>query len=611
MSPEELSPRDKHLLLCASFLALMAAGVGFVFRAMVGSLWAVEYTALQSRVGELFGAGLWPIAIMMILFSFVVDRVGYKASMYVAFALQVISVVLTITASSFNGMWWACVFAGLGHGVVEAVTNPLVASAFRTEKTKYLSILHAAWPAGLVLGGTIYMGFFGSVDQWALAKWAWVAMLLPVLAYAAMYAICKRFPVDERVEAKVPYTDMLKEFGGLGAFLAITFIGYELFNQVGANKGVQSFLNIFAFAGSQYKQLFASLALGAAGGTIVGLIFKSKGKWMFFFLCVLMVPLATAELATDAWIKKLMEPAMGTYAGWALVFSASIMMILRFFAGIPLKKMGPLGLLMISSVFSIIGLFALSYATGIAVLAAFVFYAVGQTFYWPAVLGFTAERFPKGGALTLNTVSAMGLLTVGIFGFTFLGALQDNYNAEIIAAEHPAIVKAIQAEEQGKAAEDRICDSGVFFGVKYPTIKKAGVTAHPDFKKLEDAALERAIVAALANDSKAATSAADKAMLEAGKAKDPEKAKAELKASLDKNPNAALLAVLKKDPEIAPTAALDMSLLESPRRTLRAAAVLPVSMTIGFFLIIMWFRRNGGYKPIVLAEEVAGESSEA
>ncbi len=84
-----------------------------------------------------------------------------------------------------------------------------------------------------------------------------------------------------------------------------------------------------------------------------------------------MIPLATAEIATDGWIQNLMKPTMGDYAGWALVFSAGIMMILRFFAGIPLKYTGPLGLLLISSIFSIIGLFTLSYVSGVAVLLAF------------------------------------------------------------------------------------------------------------------------------------------------------------------------------------------------------------------------------------------------
>ena len=103
---------------------------------------------------------------------------------------------------------------------------------------------------------------------------------------------------------------------------------------------------------------------------------------MFFFLCLIMIPLATAEIATDGWIRNLMAPVMGDdMAGWALVGSAFIMMTLRFFSGIPLKiAKGPLGLLLISSIFSIIGLFALSYASGAMFFVAFVFYAVGQTY---------------------------------------------------------------------------------------------------------------------------------------------------------------------------------------------------------------------------------------
>ena len=68
----------------------------------------------------------------------------------------------------------------------------------------------------------------------------------------------------------------------------------------------------------------------------------------------------------------------------------------------------------------------MSSVSGSLIFGAFVLYAIGQTFYWPTVLGFVSEQFPKGGAMTLNTVSAMGLLTVGIFGFPFLGAAQDH-----------------------------------------------------------------------------------------------------------------------------------------------------------------------------------------
>ena len=522
-----MTDKDRSLLFWASFLSLMAAGMGFAFRAMVPELWGAEYNVLDADVGKLFGAGLWPIAIMMILFSLIVDKIGYKTSMIIAFLLQATSVVLTYTAQSFNAMLWACIFAGLGHGVVEAVINPLVASIYRNDKTKWLAILHAAWPAGIAAGAAIYMTIFKDAEAWEAARLAWFIILLPVLAYAGMYLICKRFPVDERVEAKVPYTEMLRELGGLGAFLAISFIGYEAYAQLDL------------FADGQYTRLLAALGIGAVGGLAFGLIVRSAGRWMFFFLCVLMVPLATAELGTDGWIQNLMKPTLGDYAGWALVFSATIMMGLRFFAGIPLKHMGPLGLLMISSVFSIIGLFALSVATGVLIFVAFVFYAVGQTFYWPAILGFTSERYPKGGALTLNTVSAMGLMTVGIFGFPFLGAVQDNYNAKAVMTDHPAIVETVHTEKRTievKGNTEEIVQEKVFFGVSYPAINATAIMAQPEF---------------------------------------PADGKAPLQAKLD----------------------------NTGRKTVRVAAVLPATMAIGFLMLIIWFKTHGGYKPIRLTED--------
>ena len=522
--------KEKQFLLWASFLALMAAGVGFVFRAMVPALWGAEFGVSDGQVGVLLGAGLWPIAIMMILFSFVVDKIGYQKSMFIAFMFQSISVVLTFSADSYKEMWWACISAGIGHGVVEAVINPLCVSVFRDEKTKAMNILHASWPAGIVFGGTIfllfYMGTPTDIQTWADAKLAWGFMLIPVIAYGIMFFFCKKFPIDERIENDISMSEMFQEFGGLGAFLSITFIGYELFSQLG--------LFSDGFAGS-YTRLITSFLVGVIGGSIFGFLVKAKGKLMFFFICLLMIPLATAEIATDGWIQNLMKPTMGDYAGWALVFSASIMMILRFFAGVPLRYTGPLGLLLISSVFSIIGLFTLSYVSGFLVFVAFIIYAVGQTFYWPSVLGFVAERFPRGGALTLNTVSAIGLLTVGIFGFPFLGAVQDHYNAKAIIEAQPKLVQMIKSENRMFDDTPIFAETNLF-GVSYNTIRPNAVMAQPEFS---------------------------------------EESKETLKAILS----------------------------QTGRSTLRVAAWLPISMVIGFTLMLLWFKKNGGYKPIILADE--------
>jgi MFS family permease len=521
-----LTKRNRSLIFWASFLALAAASFGFVLRVMLPEIWMAEFGITAEEAGGLFGASLWPVAITMILFSLVIDKIGYKRSMFCAFGLQAISVVLTFIAKDVRIMWWACIFGGLGHGVVEAVINPLCASAYRENKSKWLNILHASWPAGIVAGGIVYLTVYKTMNWHVI----FLFLLVPVVIYGVMFAMCHKYPVDERVEANVPMMGMLREFGGLGAFLAITFLFHELAQQI---HGMTN-----ALGAIMSNLLLVSACVGAVGGTLFGIAVKARGKILFFILCLIMIPLATAELATDGWIQTLMRPVLAgefnLHSGWAIVASAFIMMVLRFFAGVPLKYMSPPGLLLLSSVFSIAGLYLLSGAHGTLIFLAFALYAVGQTFYWPTVLGFVSERFPKGGAMTLNTVSAMGLLTVGIFGFPFLGAVKDNFDAQTVQQEAPALYEKYEIADKS------------FFGWKYDSIKSGEVLADPVFVPAENATPE--VVAAT------------------------EAAKTTLADKID----------------------------ESARRTIRVAAVLPLTMAIAFGLILLWFKSQGGYKPIEL-----------
>lgn len=541
-----LSELDKQKLFWASFLALTAAGVGFVFRVMIPTMWEGHFQINLETVGQLTGAALWPIAITMILFSLLVDRIGYKVSMFFAFALQAASVVLTIRATDITALWWACFCAGLGHGVVEAVINPLCASIYRDQKSKMLNILHASWPAGIVLGGVCYMLLIDPEKAlWDNTRWIFWLMLVPVVCYGLLFLMCRRFPVDQRVEANVPMREMLREFGGLGAFLASSFLLYEIFTQVGLNDAIGQ------LGWGDNGKLYLCLGLGVVCGILFGWAVGSPGKILFFFLCVIMIPLATAELATDAWIQTLMKPIMGANAaGWAIVFSAGIMMTLRFFAGIPLKVMSPPVLLLVSSIFSIIGLYALSSSQGAWIFAAFVLYAVGQTFYWPTMLGLVSEQFPKGGAMTLNTVSAMGLLTVGIFGFPFLGAVQDHYNTQTLEKTEPALFAEVRDSDRKfvdntnpeKPVDKPFFESKNFFGVRYDSMNK------DEFLKIVP----------------------------------PDQ-----------------LATVEKD------------LKSTSQSSLKVAAVLPAIMAVAFLLIIIYFMIRGGYRPVHLDSHAEAEEPEA
>ena len=75
-------------------------------------------------------------------------------------------------------------YLGLGNGTVEAFINPVVATMFKKDKTKWLNILHAGWPGGLVIGGvlTILLGAQAAED-WRMKVYL---IAIPAIVYLVM-----------------------------------------------------------------------------------------------------------------------------------------------------------------------------------------------------------------------------------------------------------------------------------------------------------------------------------------------------------------------------------------------------------------------------------------
>lgn len=406
MSNSNTTAKHDQWLFWACFISLIATAFGFIVRAMIIDDWGDQFGLTQTQKGEIFGVGLWPFAISIVLFSLVIDKIGYGKAMAFAFICHVSSAIITIFATGYWSLYIGTFIVALGNGTVEAVINPVVATMFRKEKTKWLNILHAGWPGGLVLAGIMVL-LMGPDVNW---QWKVGLILIPTLVYGVMM-LGQKFPVSERVSAGVSYLAMLREVGFVGALIVAALMTFE----VG---------RVFAWP----LWLEVLVIFGLAGG--YGFYVKSLGRPLFIFLLLIMIPLATTELGTDSWITPLMEPemrALGLQAGWVLVYTSFIMMVLRFFAGPIVHRISPLGLLAASAAIAALGLVALSKATGVAILLAATLYAFGKTFFWPTMLGVVAERFPKGGALTLNTIAGVGMLSVGVVGAQFLGFTQDSY----------------------------------------------------------------------------------------------------------------------------------------------------------------------------------------
>ena len=156
---------NRKPLLYAGILSLIAAGIGFAVRGGLLDIWSTKYGFTMTELGQITGGGLLGFGIVILIAGFLIDAIGYKPLMLLALLCHVVSALMLFAATPvFNSagkdsvymlLFWSAFIFAVGNGICEAVINPLTATLFPEQKTHYLNILHAGWPAGLVIGGLI------------------------------------------------------------------------------------------------------------------------------------------------------------------------------------------------------------------------------------------------------------------------------------------------------------------------------------------------------------------------------------------------------------------------------------------------------------------------
>jgi hypothetical protein len=91
------STHDK-VLFWGCFLALVTTAFGFIARSFLIDTWKVEFGLDDAHAGRLNGIGLWPFAVSIIGFSLVIDKIGYKMAMVIAFLGHIIWAVMSVSA---------------------------------------------------------------------------------------------------------------------------------------------------------------------------------------------------------------------------------------------------------------------------------------------------------------------------------------------------------------------------------------------------------------------------------------------------------------------------------------------------------------------------------
>ncbi len=499
-----IDQEPRRRIFVASFMTLIAAGVGFAVRGGILKEWGNQFGFTQLELGSITGGGLVGFGLVILAASLITDHVGYKALLVLAFVLHGLSAVVTLAATpTFNALgqeatYW-CLYVGMfmfavANGLCEAVINPLAATLYPRQKTHYLNILHAGWPAGLILGGLLGQLIVGKV-RWEVPM---ALFLVPVVLYGVMI-LGVRFPVSEARAAGVGYGQMI-------------------------------------------RQLASPILL---------------------FLLLLHAGVGYVELGTDSWITNITNSILTGQGFLLFVYAASIMFVLRFFAGPIVERINPLGLLFCSATVACVGLLMLgSVESAVLVWVAVTVYGLGKTFFWPTMLGVVGERFPRGGAVTMGAIGGIGMLSAGLLGGPGIGYKQDFYASRFLQEASMPTYERYAAQSESRF--------GPFPKIRGLDGAKVGVLLEPDGA----AELGRSV----------------RLLEEQGRTVD---------------------AITRLDLWWESTGRKNASVDEGPvsearifggRMALKWTAVVPALMAVGYLILLAYFRRTGGYRQVELAE---------
>ncbi len=423
----------------------------------------------------------------------------------------------------------------------EAVANPLVATLYPQNRTHFLNILHASWPAGLVLGGAAN-AFMGQT-----LKWGWKAQLalflLPTAIYGLMF-LGQHFPKSEASQKGLKLGEMLKDVGIIGAAVVGFLVG--LFIKDGLGQLLGGLTGSEFFAGNAW--MYISIAVGfCVWAALSNLSHWAMGAWLLFVLFITHALVGAVELGTDGWIQSITGNILTPFQGNILfVFTSAIMFSLRFCADFIEKRIGltPVGILLTCAILACLGL---NLASGIAAfggaLGALAVYAVGKTFFWPTMLAVASDRFPRTGAVAISIMGGLGMMSAGLVGSPGLGYAKDRFASAELEKANPA------SYAQYKVSQPK---GWLFFEKVYAI----------DGKKLGEVQ---------------------------GKL---QQTRDELAKAGTKDPQAALAKLTPEERMVHESG------INGDRKTLKADSFIPATMAAIYLLILLYFKAIGGYRPV-------------
>jgi fucose permease len=196
----------KTSLFWASCMALLVTSLSFGIRAGILNRLGVQFSLNASELGTIAATAFWGFPLAVVIGGMVVDIIGMKRLLVMAFLFHLLGIVLTIFAGGYWTLFLSTLLIGIANGTVEAACNPLITSLYSDNKTTKLNHFHLWFPGGIVIGTLIVF----LLDKVGIGWQVQVGlMLIPALTYGYLFSRLD-FPVTERVASGVSTGDMYK-----------------------------------------------------------------------------------------------------------------------------------------------------------------------------------------------------------------------------------------------------------------------------------------------------------------------------------------------------------------------------------------------------------------
>ncbi len=212
---------NRRALFWICVLALFTAAMAFSLRtAASGAIKAAIFDPLDAAnsgrlIGDALGAAFGGFALSLLIVSPVLDLLGAKRVLLTASLAYVSGSLLIVLAPNLGGaahagtlVWWGMALTGIGWGCTEGSINPITAALYPQEKTKRLNMLHAWWPAGIIIGGLLSVWLFQDRNvDWRIA----IALIAVPGAALGLWTLSQRFPKTESSTLGVGFGAMIAE----------------------------------------------------------------------------------------------------------------------------------------------------------------------------------------------------------------------------------------------------------------------------------------------------------------------------------------------------------------------------------------------------------------